>query len=448
MKYRGILSPTTNVGIYNLITELAKYAEVFVEIDSDSEVVQQREYLMGLGIQLVSDIFESDNRLNYASNRFIINDCDGILALSPHPYEELNYFRHNTIPIVSRIYGDRNLREATINKALSHQALRRNFDLLCPDTPWIIQELTLLDSCFMNGLDTIPNGIDTNVYSPQDNQKAREAVASIIGETSVLGAPFVGILNGFEPQNSVGMIAKLADLHKDVVFIVLDQVFAQNRPLQHHNVFFITLQRPEDTAVLPLIYNACEFIIFPTVIGTPFSMVLEALACGVPMLALNSMELSEELKQCLITIPLPQDNNTGKFLIPITALSEQINAMLSTPSIGETLLINARKIVERYSWERTAQRFVALFTELNKRTRELKNKNYPYVAFTPYYNRAKNTTEIGAMHLDGFFKHRVEEGIAQTLLAHHTPQEVRMVLQYLLKDPDEVDSLLSTLGIP
>ena len=447
MRYKGLLSPTTNVGIYNLLTALAKYAEVFVEIDNTSDVIQQRKQLTALGIQLVSDIFESDNRLTYASNRFIINDCDGILALSPHPYEELNYFKHNSIPVVSRIYSDRNLRETTINKALSHQALRRNFDQLCPDTPWITPELTLLDSCFSEGLDTIPNGIDTHLYSPQDHQKAREVVASIIGDMGVLGAPFVGILNGFESQNGIGMIAKLAHLHRDVVFIVLDQVFAQSRPLRHHNVFYITLQRPEDTAALPLIYSACEFIIFPTVIGTPFSMVLEALACGVPMLALNSVELSEELERCLISVPVSRDN-TGKFLIPTTAISEQINSILSTPSIGNTLSMNGRKIVESYSWDRTAQRFVALFTALNERIEEYQNKNYPDVAFTRYYDRAKNMTGIGAIHLDGFFKHRVEDGVAQTLLADHTPQEVRMVLQYLLEDPDEANRLLSTLGIP
>ncbi len=448
MKYRAILSPTTNVGIYNLLTALAKYAEVFVEIDNDDTTKEQREQLMALGIQFVSDIFESTDTTRYAANRFIVEGCDGILALSPHPYEELNYFRHNAIPVVSRLYSDRNLREATINKALSHRVLRRDFDLLCPDTPWITQELASLDSCFLDGLDTISNGIDTDLYSPQDHQKARKAVASMIGERGILGAPFVGIFNGFEPQYSVGVIAKLAHLHKDVVFIVFDPILGCDRSQQHPNVFYITLQQPEDIAALPWIYSACEFIIFPTVIGTHFSMVLEALACGVPGLALNTTRLPNDLAAGMMSVPLIRDDTTGKFLIPTTALSEQVNTLLETPSIRETLSINVRKIVENYSWERTAQRFVSLFTMLNERTAEHQNPKYPSVAFTPYYDKAKNMTGIGAMHLNGFFRHRVEEGLTQTLLADHTPQEVRMVLQYLLKDPDKVDNLLSTLGIP
>ena len=51
----------------------------------------------------------------------------------------------------------------------------------------------------------------------------------------------------------------------------------------------------------------------------------------------------------------------------------------------------------------------------------------------------------GATQLDGFFKHRVEEGLAQTLLSDHTPEEVRMVLQYLLQDAEKADRVLSTL---
>ena len=217
MRYKETLSPNTNVGIYNLLIALAKYAEVVVEIDNSATATEQREHLMTLGIQFVSDLFESADRSTYASNRFIPNDCDGILALSPHPYEALNYFRHNTIPVVSRIYSDRNLREATINKVLSHQALRRNFDQICPDTPWIAEELDLLESFRPEGLHTIPNGVDTQVYSPQNYQQAREAVASIVGEKSILEAPLVGILNGFQPQNGLGMITELAHLHKDII---------------------------------------------------------------------------------------------------------------------------------------------------------------------------------------------------------------------------------------
>lgn len=455
MKYKAILSPTTNVCIYNLLTALAKYAEVFVEIDADETAVEQREQLKALGIQFVSDFFESTHTLTYAANRFITDNCDGILALSPHPYEELNYFRHNTIPIVSRIYGDRNLRESTINKLLGHQVLCRNFDGICPDTPWIEDELNWLtktqtnsfryNSFCMESVHTISNGVDMEVYSPQNRQQAREAVASIVGETGILDSPLVGILNGFQPQNSIGMITGLANLHKDVVFIVFDSILGQGRYQRYPNVFYINIQQPEDTVALPWIYNACECIIFPTVIGTPFSMVLEALACGVPMLVLNSTVLSEELSACMVSVPITRDETTGKFIIPTTAISEQIDILINTPEMRKTLSTKARKGAENYSWEKTAQRFVELFIELNKRRGESAIPEYPDVAFSPYYNRAQNVLRTGATQLDGFFKQSVEEGLAQTLLSDHTPAEVRAVLQYLLRDAEKVDGLLATL---
>ena len=49
------------------------------------------------------------------------------------------------------------------------------------------------------------------------------------------------------------------------------------------------------------------------------------------------------------------------------------------------------------------------------------------------------------MQLEGLFKHSVEEGLGQTLLAEHTPEEVRIVLQYIFKDVEKADSVLSTL---
>ncbi|MYK16785.1 glycosyltransferase family 4 protein [Candidatus Poribacteria bacterium] len=449
------MSPTTNVGIYNLLTALAKYAEVFVEIDNDDTTKEQREQLMALGIQFASDIFESTDTPRYAANRFVVDSCDGILALSPHPYEELNYFRHNTIPVVSRIYSDRGLREATINKLLSHQVLGRNFDCVCPDTPWITDELGWLecaqtdnlryDSSQREGLDIIPNGVDTDLYSPQNPQQAREAVASIVGEKSILDTPLVGVLNGLHPQNSVGMIAKLAALHRDTVFIVLDPVLAQDRHQQHRNVFYINLEQPEDTVALPWIYSACECIIFPTVIGTPFSMVLETFACGVPGLALTSTALTEELTAATLSVPLTRDETTGKFMIPTATVSEQINALLGNPELRETLSTKARQIAENYSWDKIAQRFVVLFTELNMKKAGNTTPKYPDVACASYYDKGQNTMRTGATQLDGFFKHRVEEGLAQTLLSDHTPEEVRMVLQYLLQDAEKADRVLSTL---
>lgn len=455
MKYKEILTPTTNVGIYNLLISLAKYAEVFIEIDTDSTAVEQREQLIALGVQFVSDIFESTDNAIYASNHFIVNDCDGILALSPHPYEELNYFRHNAIPIVSRIYSDRNLSEVIINKLLSHHALRRDFDRICPDTPWIAEELNWLkyaqtnslcyNSSRLEGLDTIPNGVDTEVYSPQNRQYAREAVASIVGEKSVLDAPLIGILNGFQPQNSISMVAELARLHKDLVFIVFDPIPSRHRFQQARNVFYINLQQPEDTVALPWIYSACEFIIFPTIIGTSFSMVLEALACGVPGLALTYKELPEELQACLMSVPLSRDDITGKFMISTAAISEQIDLLLGAPEMKETLSAKGRQMALNYSWDRTAQRFVALFTALNERKTANGTPNYPDVAFSPYYDKAQNVVRIGAVQLDGFFKQRVEEGLVQTLLTDCTPEEVRTVLRYLLQNTDKADRVLSTL---
>lgn len=447
MKYKAVLSPTTNVGIYNLLAALAKEAEVFVEIDNDSSTVEHREQLMALGIQFISDLFQPTEGPNYAANRFILEECDGILALSPHPYEELNYHQHNTIPVVARIYSDRNWREAAINKGLCHHTFSRSFDSVCPDTPWIVDELKGFGASHFERVETIPNGVDTQMYSPHDRQKAREMVAEMLGTAKILDSRLIGIINGFPPQNSVGMIAEVANLYKDVVFILFDFIPGRDhyQQQQHSNVFYITLQEPQDTIALPWLYNACEFIIFPAVIGTPFSMVIEAFACGVPALALTSTELPEALAAGLVSVLVKRDDTTGNFIIPTAAVLEQVDNLLGPSGMRETLSTKAKQIANNYSWDRIAQRFVTLFAELNRRKNETWHPKYPEIAFTRYYDKGQNVVKTGAMQLGSFFKQRVEEGLAQTLLVDHTPEEVRTVLRHVLQDSNKVDRLLSTL---
>ena len=381
----------------------------------------------------------------HAPNRSIIEDCDGILTLSPHPHEELNYFRHNTIPVISRVFSDRNLRAATINKVLSHQSLHRDFDAVCPDTPWIAEELEAVTGVHFNGLKTIPSGVDTEVYSPQNRQQAREVVASIVDEESILQMPCVGFINGFQPQNSLRMIEELAVLHKDLAFIILDPILSRHHSQKPRNVFYINLQSPEDTLALSWIYSACEFVIFPSVIGTPFSMVLEALACGVSALALAPTRLPENLQDCIKSVPITRETTTGKFVIPTAAVSEEINALLRAPKQRATLSKKARETASNYSWDQTAREIMQLFTALNEKKMQKAVPTYPDVAFSSYYNKAENVVKSGALQFDGFFQHRVEEGLAQTLLAEHTPEEVGVVLRYLLKDAEEADKVLSTL---
>jgi len=446
MKYREVLGPTLNAGIYNLLVTLTKYADVFVEADNNPAVMEQREQLMALGIAFVSDLFESNkNTPIHAANRSIIEDCDGILTLSPHPHEELNYFRHNTIPVISRVFSDRNLREATINKVLSHQSLHRSFDVVCPDTPWIAEELEAVTGSHFNGLTMIPSGVDTEVYSPQNRQQAREVVASIVETESILQMPCVGFINGFQPQNSLRMIEELAVLHKDLAFIILDPILSRHHSQKPRNVFYIDLQSPEDTLALSWIYSACEFVIFPSVIGTPFSMVLEALACGVPTLALAPTGLPEDLGRCIKSVPITRETTTGKFVIPTAAVSEEINALLGAPKQRAILSRKAREIASNYSWDQTAREIIQLFTDLNEKKLQKAVPTYPDVAFSSYYNKAENVVKSGALQFDGSFQHRVEEGLAQTLLAEHTPEEVGVVLRYLLKDAEKADKVLSTL---
>jgi len=105
---------------------------------------------------------------------------------------------------------------------------------------------------------------------------------------------------------------------------------------------------------LPILYNCAKLFVYPSIyegFGLP---VLEAMACGVPVITSNTSSLPEIVKDAGIMIP-PMDEQE---------LSEAIKKVLSNKPLRESLIQKGLKRAEYFSWEKTAQNTLAIYNKV------------------------------------------------------------------------------------
>ncbi len=103
-------------------------------------------------------------------------------------------------------------------------------------------------------------------------------------------------------------------------------------------------------------YAATDVYVFPTNYET-FSLVcMEALACGVPVLATAVGGIEDYLV----------DGMNGYFIErDPEKIADSVRAALATPAHYADLSANARATAEAYTWDRIAEAYIALFRELD-----------------------------------------------------------------------------------
>ena len=106
---------------------------------------------------------------------------------------------------------------------------------------------------------------------------------------------------------------------------------------------------------LPFYYNVADFFVLPSKSGEGLPLVaLEAMACGVPVIATNVVGISEVMEE-----------GSGK-LVPPNSPASLAEAILEFSHSDLLALKNdLRKIVEqKYSWDRNVEKLVEIYEEL------------------------------------------------------------------------------------
>jgi len=115
---------------------------------------------------------------------------------------------------------------------------------------------------------------------------------------------------------------------------------------------------------LPALYSAADLFAFPSLyegFGLP---VLEAMACGTPVVTSNSSSLPEVVGDAALLVD-PYD---------VEALAEAMRQILADPQLAEDLRQRGLQRASEFSWERTAQSTVAVYRQALGRAPEVSEK--------------------------------------------------------------------------
>jgi glycosyltransferase involved in cell wall biosynthesis len=122
-----------------------------------------------------------------------------------------------------------------------------------------------------------------------------------------------------------------------------DEIFAtvERRDLQH-DVHFLGFVPAEE---LPLWYNSAELFVYPSVFEGFGLPVLEAMACGTPVIVSDASSLPEVAGSAGMCVP-PHD---------VDAWTQALYAALTDAAWHEQARIQGFEEVKRYTWDSTAQ---------------------------------------------------------------------------------------------
>lgn len=206
-----------------------------------------------------------------------------------------------------------------------------------------------------NKIHVIYNGIDTVVFNPavkEQRQTWREKWA-IPAEATV----FLFVGSGFERKGLQQAIAAFADLPESSYLLVIGydkhekhyRDDAEKRGIGKHVIFF-----GSQADVKPF-YALADAFVLPTLYDPFSNAILEAMACGLPVITSNKAGCAEVLT----------DGESGYVCAAddIAAINAAMRS-LSDREHAETMGKKARRIAERYDWSAVGEVLVNLYQTL------------------------------------------------------------------------------------
>ncbi|MBZ9632963.1 glycosyltransferase family 4 protein [Clostridium sp. FP1] len=189
-----------------------------------------------------------------------------------------------------------------------------------------------------------------DIYKPYDKTLSK----SIIEKNYSISGDYILYIGGFSPRkNILGLLESfsllLPKLKKDMKLVIagskgksydMYKKRAQELHIENSVIFpgFISMDH------IPFIYNACQLFVYPSFyegFGLP---PIEAIACGVPVIASNVTSIPEIVKDSTLLVN-PYD---------IVDLSEKMYNVLLDNDLRESLISKGLKRASTLTWEHTA----------------------------------------------------------------------------------------------
>ncbi len=206
---------------------------------------------------------------------------------------------------------------------------------------------------------TIPNGVDQDVFKPHCKIASRQELGLLPDAKVILFAANGIRANPF--KDFATLRSGLEILGRISPFPILALAVGE-RPhcetIGSVELCFVAFEK--EPANMARFYNACDIYVHPARVDTFPNSVLEAMACGVPVVASNVGGIPEQV----ISLERNADNATG-ILVPAgdaETLSAAIKKLLTDDSLRQELGRNAAVVAKRqFSLERQISQYVSLY---------------------------------------------------------------------------------------
>ena len=224
----------------------------------------------------------------------------------------------------------------------------------------------------------IPNGIDLSVFSPTDRRAVRAAL-DIPQDTKVLLFVAHGIKQNIfkDYQTMRAAIAQVAERPdgQDVLFIALGED-SPAEPIGQAKVRFVPYQG--DPQVVARYYQAADLYIYAAKVDTFPNTVLEALACGTPVVATAVGGIPEQIKGlqvegCRFQVAGCEPNRYEDYeatgmLVPVgdaEGMADAIVALLTNEALRWRLGENAAKDArQRFDLQRQVDDYLTWYQKI------------------------------------------------------------------------------------
>ena len=232
-------------------------------------------------------------------------------------------------------------------------------------------QLQFLYQADVRKISIIPPGVDTRRFYPIPKDEAREYIGISPCNQMLLFVGRVEPLKGLDVLLQAIAIMRDRSDNKCIPFCLsviggdpeVSPDFMSSEMLRLQNILdqydlqdFVTLlgKRSQDT--LPYYYSAAEVVVVPSHYESFGMVALEAMACGIPVVASDVGGLAY----------LVQDGKTG-FTVPVAdpeALASKLYLIINNGDLHAKMSMQAAEYAQQYSWTNIVDRLLDVYDEV------------------------------------------------------------------------------------
>ena len=232
-----------------------------------------------------------------------------------------------------------------------------------------LQRLTEKSLLREHPLICIPNGADTSIYRPQDQQEARRLLGLPQGALLVGGCADGGLANPWKGGQYI--LETVLELKKTFPNLYFLNIGVKSTPTELQGAHWVQhIRYVHEPAQLARLYAALDLLLYPTVAGNHPLVCIESLCCGTPIAGFATGGVPEIVRDGLDGLLVPTHDGT--------ALTKAATTLLQDAGLRKKIGKEAAaSAAQRFNLELFAQRYEKVYEEALHIPRSLEKSRLP-----------------------------------------------------------------------